>query len=117
MNETLGQFIDRIRDGKDLSLRELAKRIGCTAPFLSDVIHARRYPSDNMMKEIARALEVKESELRERDHRPPIDDIKRRSLADPQLAIAFRTVIDKNVSGHELLEWLDTRRTGKQQKR
>lgn len=115
--ETLGQFIDRVRDERDLSLRELAKRIGCTAPFLSDVIHGRRYPSDEMMKEMARALEVPETDLRERDRRPPLEDIKRRSQSDPNLALAFRTVIDRKVTGKDLLDWLEQHKTRKPTKK
>ena len=111
--ETLGEFIDRIREERDLSLRELAKRVGCTAPFLSDVVHGRRYPSENMMTEIARALGVSKSDLRERDYRPPIDDIKRKSQSDPQLGMAFRTVIEKNISGKDLLKWLNKRESKK----
>lgn len=115
--ETLGEFIDRVRDERDLSLRELSRRIGCTAPFLSDVVHGRRYPSEDMLAEIAKALGVKEADLRERDHRPPIEDIKRKSQSDPQLAMAFRTVLDKNISGKDLLEWLEKRGSGKKSKK
>jgi len=115
--EPLGIYIDRLRDERDLSLRELAKRLDCSAPFLSDVIHGRRYPSDEMMTKIAKELGVKESELREHDLRPPIDEIRRRSLADPQLAMAFRTVIDKNVSGEELMKFLEHVRSGKAPKK
>jgi transcriptional regulator with XRE-family HTH domain len=109
--ETLGAFIDRLREERDLSLRELARRVGCTAPFLSDVIRGRRFPSGDMTKELARALEVPETELRSRDQRPPIEDIKRRSQLDPQLALAFRTVMERNITGKDLLEWLDKRRS------
>lgn len=115
--ETLGTYIDRLREERDLSLRELAKRLECSAPFLSDVIHGRRYPSDEMLSKMAHELGVKESDLRQHDLRPPIDEIKRRSQADPQLAMAFRTVIDKNVSGKELLDWLERTRSGKAPKK
>lgn len=70
-----------------------------------------------MMAKIAKELGVKESELREHDLRAPIDEIRRRSQADPQLAMAFRTVIDKNVSGEELMKWLEHTRSGKAPKK
>jgi transcriptional regulator with XRE-family HTH domain len=110
-------YVDRLRDERDLSLRELAKRLGCSAPFLSDVVHGRRYPSDEMLGKIALELGVSEGDLREHDLRPPIDEIKRRSRADPKLAVAFRTVIEKNVSGEELMKWIEESRSGKEPKK
>ena len=115
--EPLGMYIDRLRDERDISLRELAKRLGCSAPFLSDVIHGRRFPSGEMMAKIAQELGISESDLREHDLRAPLDEIKRRSHADPRLAMAFRTVIDKNVSGEELMKWIEENRSGKEPKK
>jgi transcriptional regulator with XRE-family HTH domain len=106
MNESLGEFIRRIRSEKlDLSVRELAKRIGKTAPFVSDIELGRRHPSDEVLTDIARVLGVSEDELRKRDMRAPIDEIKRVTQRDPTFAMAFRTVLDKNISADKLLEW------------
>lgn len=103
--ETLGEFLRLKRDEKDLSLRELAKLIGCTAPFLSDIELGRRHPSDDVLSKMAVALGVEEKELRERDQRAPIDDIKRVTKTDPRFALAFRTVIDKKIPAEDLLKW------------
>jgi transcriptional regulator with XRE-family HTH domain len=105
--ETLGAYIRRLRDERDISLRELAKRVGCTPPFISDVEHGRRHPSDEVRAEIARVLEVSLDELRQRDVRAPIEDIKRITQSDPKFAMAFRTVIDKNISAEQLLKWAE----------
>ena len=106
MSETLGEFIRRIRTEKlDMSLRELATRIKKTPPFVSDIELGRRHPSDEVLVDIARVLDVSEDEMRKRDVRAPIDDIKRATQKDPTFAMAFRTVLDKNISAEDLLEW------------
>jgi transcriptional regulator with XRE-family HTH domain len=105
--EGIGPFIRKRRDELDLSLRELAKKLDCSPAFISDIELGRRHPSDKVLIEIARILKVKTEDLRKMDVRPPIDDIKRVTQDDPAFALAFRTVIDKNISADELLEWLN----------
>lgn len=115
--ETLGAFIRRVRDEQDISLREFAKRIGCTPPFVSDLEHGRRNPSEDVFAEIARVLGVSLDELRKRDMRAPIDDIKRVTQSDPKFAMAFRTVIDKNISADDLLKWAEGHPSAKPKKK
>ncbi len=105
MNETLGEYIRRVRDARDISLREIARQIGCTPPFLSDIELGRRHPSEKVLVQIAKVLGVKEEELRSRDVRAPIEDIKRVTQSDPKFAMAFRTVIERNISADQLQEW------------
>jgi transcriptional regulator with XRE-family HTH domain len=107
--EGIGPFIRRRRDELDLSLRELAKKLDCSPAFVSDIELGRRHPSDKVLVEIARVLKVKVEGLREMDVRAPIDEIKRITQDDPTFALAFRTVIDKNISANELLEFVRKR--------
>jgi transcriptional regulator with XRE-family HTH domain len=102
--EGLGPFMRRRRDELDISLREFAKRLDCSAAFVSDIELGRRYPSEKVLAEIARVLKVKLEQLQAMDLRPPIEDIKRLTQNDPRFALAFRTMIDKKVSADELLE-------------
>lgn len=104
--EGIGPFIRRRRDEIDISLRELAKRLDCSPAFISDIELGRRHPSEKVLSEIARILKVKVEQLRETDLRPPIDDIKRVTQDDPTWALAFRSVIDKNITADELLEFV-----------
>lgn len=104
--EGIGPFIRKRRDELDLSLRELAKKLDCSPAFISDIELGRRHPSEKVLVEIAKILKVKADDLRKIDVRPPIDDIKRVTQDDPTFALAFRTVIDKNIKADELLEWL-----------
>jgi transcriptional regulator with XRE-family HTH domain len=100
----LGERIRELREERDISLRELAKKLGCSAPFWSDVELGRRYPSEAMLKDAARHLKVSFEELKTYDTRPPLDELKRRSAEDPQYAFAFRRVIESKLTPQELLK-------------
>ena len=74
---SLGQRIRELRDKAALSLRGLAKRIGISSPFLSDIELGRRFPSEEILAKLAGALEVSPDELEQYDTRAPIADLKR----------------------------------------
>lgn len=113
---TLGQRIRALRDERDLSLREFATKIGCSAPFVSDVELGRRYPSDKLLHDMAQALGVKVDELKKHDTRPPVESMKERIAADPRYALAFRTVIDSGVSPDQLLKFASQQKGAKKPK-
>ena len=102
--EALGAYMRRRRDELDLSLREFAKRLDCSAAFISDIELGRRNPSEKVLAEIARVLGSQLEDLQAMDIRAPIEDIKRLTQSDPRFALAFRTMIDKKVSAEELLD-------------
>jgi transcriptional regulator with XRE-family HTH domain len=107
----------RRRDKLDLSLREFAKQLDCSAAFISDIELGRRHPSEKVLAHIARVLDVKLEELQAMDERPPIEDIKRLTQSDPRFALAFRTMIDKKVSAEELLEFANQKRGEKRKQK
>jgi transcriptional regulator with XRE-family HTH domain len=109
----LGSKIREFREERDLSLRELAKRLGVSAAFLSDIELGRRYPSEENLKDLARMLGVPLAELKAHDTRPPIEEMKRLSAADPRYAVAFRTMIDRKPSAEELLKFAESLRPSK----
>jgi transcriptional regulator with XRE-family HTH domain len=96
---SLGQRLRELRDRADLSLRELAKRIGISSPFLSDIELGRRFPSEQILEKLAAALNVSLAELKKYDNREPIADLKRLMDSDPKLGFAFRTAVEKLKSG------------------
>jgi len=96
---SLGQRIRELRDKAALSLRGLAKRIGISSPFLSDIELGRRFPSEEILAKLAGALEVSPDELKQYDTRAPIADLKRLIDLDPKLGFAFRTVVEKVKNG------------------
>jgi transcriptional regulator with XRE-family HTH domain len=111
--EGLGPYMRRRRDELDLSLREFAKRLNCSAAFISDIELGRRYPSEKVLGDIARVLDVKLEALKAMDVRAPIEDIKRLARNDPRFALAFRTMIDKKVSADELLNLANRKKGNK----
>src|ERR1700753_302574 len=96
---SLGQRLRELRDKADLSLRELAKRIGISPPFISDIELGRRFPSEEILKKLARALNVSVEDLKQYDNREPIADLKRLMDSNPKLGFAFRTAVEKVKSG------------------
>jgi transcriptional regulator with XRE-family HTH domain len=92
MNKTLGGKIRELRVQKDLGLRELARKIGISAAFLSDIEQGRRYPSDNVLKDIAHTLGVPISHLEIFDSRAPIEELKRIVEINPNYGFALRSL-------------------------
>ncbi len=81
-------------------MRGLAKRIGISSPFLSDIELGRRFPSEEILAKLAGALNVPLEDLKQYDTRAPIADLKRLMDSDPKLGFAFRTVVEKVNGGH-----------------
>jgi transcriptional regulator with XRE-family HTH domain len=108
---TLGQKIRQLREAKDLSLRDLGKKLGKTAAFLSDIELGRRNPSDEVLVEIARVLGSSIEDLKQFDRRPPLEEIKRKAAENPTYGFAFRRVVEENVSPEELLQLAEKKRT------
>jgi len=96
---SLGQRLHQLREKADLSLRELAKKAGISGPFLSDIELGRRFPSEEILEKLARALNVSLQELKQYDNREPIADLKRLMDSNPKLGFAFRTAVEKVKSG------------------
>jgi transcriptional regulator with XRE-family HTH domain len=111
--KVLGDRIRELRDERDLSVRELAKKIGVSAPFLSDVELGRRHPSDDVLASIARALGTTFEELRKHDARAPVQELRRLAADDPAMGFALRRVVDEGVSADELLEFLKKHKRAK----
>lgn len=104
--KNLGQYIRELRDKKDLSLRELAKKVSCSAAFLSDIELGRRYPSDELLSKISKELGIKKSELEKYDIREDIQDFKKISQIDAKYAFAFRQVVNKKIDPDKLIKIL-----------
>ena len=109
IQQTLGQKIRELREDADISLRELAKRLGVSAPFLSDVELGRRFPSEEVFEKLAQILKVSVNELRQYDSRQPVADLKRMIENNPGLGFAFRTIVEDIKGGRLTAEDLAKR--------
>lgn len=107
MKKTLGQRIRELRDERDLSLRELARQVDISAPFLSDIELGRRFPSDEILELLARALGVPAADLEQFDHRPIVEEVKARATEDPAYGYMLRKVLEEFRTSEELRKLLD----------
>jgi len=113
--KTLGMHIRELREQKDLSLREFAKRLALSAAFISDVELGRRQPSDSVLAHMARILETSLEELGTFDTRAPVEEIKRLTNENPAYGLAFRRVIGEKVTPQELIELAESKRSKREE--
>jgi transcriptional regulator with XRE-family HTH domain len=110
MNTTLGGKIRELREKKDISLREFAKKLdGASAAHVSDIELGHRYPSDSLLGKIASLLDISVEDLQKFDNRAPVDELKRLAQADPAFGFALRTLVDKKVTPEDILKLAEQR--------
>ncbi len=79
--QTIGQRIKKRREFKKLSIREVARKIGLSASFISQVENGKSFPSLAVLKQIANVLEITAGELMQESiavKEVPHDDIVQR---------------------------------------
>ena len=63
---TFGEYLKHKREEKHISLREVARTLGVSAPFLSDVENNRRGPlTEERLADLAKVLNLNEKEQSE----------------------------------------------------
>lgn len=92
-SQTLGEFIRATRERRGISLRELARRAGISAPFLSEIERDRRNPSDDIAVRLAAELDVPVKELRALNAVVALDEFKRMMEKDRDLGVAFAGMV------------------------
>lgn len=108
--QTFGARIRDLRRKNDLSLRELGRLINLSAPFISDIELNKRFPSEETLLALASVLGVSADHLRSFDSRPPVDELRRGGVNDPELGFALREIVEEGVTGRELKTFLEQRR-------
>lgn len=112
--KTMGERIRELREQLDISVRELAKKVGKSAAFMSDVELGRRHPSDSVLADIARRLRTTLVDLQKHDTRPPIKEMKRLAAMNPDYGVLFRKVVeDTNINPKDVIEYLQRSRSRK----
>jgi len=100
MNTTaFGSKLRQLREEKNISLRELAKKIGVSGAFLSDIELGRRFPSLDKIELLANEIGVPVEELKQFDFRDEAESIRKMMFSDPQAGMAFRTLKAKLSGG------------------
>ena len=112
MNEiqNLGSLVNRQRNRLGLTLKDLSSKSGVSISHLARIENAQRYPSTNVLRKIAKPLELNEKDLFNLAGYLPIEQpktpdlMKHKSLAELDILLA-RVTADlariKNVI-HEL---------------
>jgi transcriptional regulator with XRE-family HTH domain len=65
MTSPLGEFIRRQRELQELSMRQLADLVGISNPYLSQIEHGLREPSEKVLEAIAQNLQLSADALHE----------------------------------------------------
>lgn len=96
-NETLGDLVREARVRKELGLRELARRLKKTPSYLSDIENDRRVPAEDMLRDLARLLELDFDDLMARAGRLG-DDALRYLTKNPAAGVLMRKLSAANAS-------------------
>ena len=114
MNTTsFGSKLREEREKANISLRELAKRIGVSGAFLSDIELGRRFPSQDKVELLAKEIGIPVEELTQYDFRDEAESIRQMMFSDPKAGMAFRTLKEKLSNGEnseKILKRLDGRK-------
>src|SRR5688500_11380086 len=73
---TIGPRLRALREGMDLSLRDLAERTGVSAPMLSQVERGETSPTLAVAGRIAAGLDLSLSQLLRLDEGPPVSVVR-----------------------------------------
>jgi transcriptional regulator with XRE-family HTH domain len=93
-NSSLGEFIRRQRELQELSLRQLATMAGISNPYLSQIEHGLRAPSESVLRALARSLELSAETLYE--HAGLVEEDE---AGQPEVVVALRA--DPNLTGRQ----------------
>lgn len=103
MKETLGQRIRRLREEKNMGLRETAKMIGISPAYLSriETNEEKTPPGEEVLRKLAQLLNDDIDELMSLAGRVPAD-VKKFIAKDPGLPQFLRTVRELGYSAGDL---------------
>jgi transcriptional regulator with XRE-family HTH domain len=88
---TLGERIRQRRLELGVTLRELARRVEVSAPYLTDLEAGRRHPGPDVLHRLAAALEVPATELETLDTRLS-PETRKWVETQPEVARLLRTL-------------------------
>ena len=96
---SLGAKIRAIRMERGMSLRQLAEKVGCSPPFISDIELVRRFPSEATLASIAETLAIDIHELEKHDSREALSTLKQLAQTDPKWTFALRKQTNRIAEG------------------
>lgn len=106
MNQTLGDVIREKRTERKRSLRDMAREIGISPSYQSDIENDRRVPAEETLQKIATLLELSFDDLMALAGRIG-EQAERYMRRNPAAGILFRKISEKNLSKEHLQKLLD----------
>ncbi|WP_278884841.1 helix-turn-helix domain-containing protein [[Ruminococcus] torques] len=112
-NTTFGRYLSQLREKKDVTLRELARQLGISAAFLSDVEKDRKPPlTAERLEKLSEVLHLTKEENdemnilvgKQRGTLPP--DLNEYSMHD-YVSNALRTAKDLDAGEEEWLKFIE----------
>lgn len=101
----LGDVLREARVAADLSLRDLAKRLGITPSYISDIENDRRVPSEDVLRLLANELKLDFDQLMAMAGRVG-DQAERYLKQHPAAGTLFRRISDKKLPEEDLQKLL-----------
>ena len=96
---TLGERIGDARSTRGMSLRCLAREVGVSASFVSDIERNKRMPSMDVMARMCMVLDIDKRELIDLDPRFPLSSLKDIMEASPHWIGAMHAMVAAIESG------------------
>jgi len=101
MTLTLGEQVREARVGAGLTLRELARQLSRAPSYINDIEHDRRVPSEEVLADIANALNLDAGDLLTSAGRVSSDAVAYMQRT-PQAGVLFRKMSGANLAGKDL---------------
>ena len=112
--ESFGEFLATKREERDLTLREMARQLGVSAPFLSDVEKNRTSPlTKDRLDKVAEILHLTSDErttmydLAGRQRNTVAPDLPEYIMGREYVATALRTARDLNAGEAEWMRFVE----------
>jgi transcriptional regulator with XRE-family HTH domain len=106
-NKPLGDWIRETRIAKDLTLRELARRLDRAPSYISDIEYSRRIPSEEVLREICKVLDLEFDRMLAAAGRLGAE-AERFLKSKPTAGVLFRRVSEARLNEAELKSLLST---------
>jgi transcriptional regulator with XRE-family HTH domain len=100
-DRTLGERLREARVAKDLTLRELAKRVGRAPSYINDIEYDRRVPSETVLRDICQVLELDFDAMQAAAGRLG-EEAERFLKREPVAGVLFRRVQEEGFREKEL---------------
>lgn len=112
--QNFGDFIQKKRTEKEITLRKMAEMIGITAPYLTDIEKDRRNPPEmEKLETIARILDLSDEEkaimfdLAGKKRNSVAPDLPEYIMERDYVSAALRTARDLDASEQEWLNFVE----------